>query len=710
MTVLSVEGVLRGARTEQVLPAFESNRPRQRFAMEDKKPPQEVAFTLKPTELPKPTDFPTPEPSKQKGDAKDEEPKNPPDEDPPDDVIEDEDDEDDQRDDGDEAVNNIDPNVYSLLSFSMTIEGSLQREESILRYDLEEYLAAEMSSWLDRTVEISLDIGSRRLQQQQRSLQQTATRLEYEGTATFVNGDGTGVENPTDSDLLFTKNQVELAQILALENTSLLQQYLDVTSSNPVEDSVVIISVAVSNRDPVQASGQEVQYVPTSIEKDSSVNGKGGTVAGVIAAVCVLVVVVICFLVFRYVHNKPPPPPPLECEIIPDISEVDGDAKLDPNMEMVLKAPAANGDKQNNKRVFGARNVRPPSNGGSSGGAVDGENGGSDDETAEDDGSPNSLNKTASRTEGDGPAAKTKMGFFARLSGKSLYSDPVVDMTRAAPEPKWQHQVEISPEDDSMEGTNVTFGWTAGEDGEAILRDLTAEELAKGIPPTRTSSMPNRERSFDSSRMATIKSVLSNDEESMAGYSLATDVRSTGQNLTSPPTNQTSAQPSSPTPGMVLNRWFSGTREFLSERKPDDPTTSDSESARSGVQQGNMSVVSQIGLSAAMNSPNPLLAAEYFDESVEVGQPELFLDDDEDDDEEIYNSSYKEEDNIRGDSSVLSELLSQASDMDGVYTTAGSTIGEDASLSLPPRTHHPGGVGVGVSLYRVGYDRCSLLS
>lgn len=106
-------------------------------------------------------------------------------------------------------------------------------------------------------------------------------------------------------------------------------------------------------------------------------------------------------------------------------------------------------------------------------------------------------------------------------------------------------------------------------------------------------------------------------------------------------------------------------------------------------------MIAQLGFSAAMSHPRgtnaSLMAAEHHNGSIEVGRPDLFVDNESDDeghenDEELYNSSWKEEDNEPGggDASILSGLLSRASDMDGVYTTTGSTHGElSTAFSVP---------------------------
>ena len=266
--------------------------------------------------------------------------------------------------------NSVGRNSFELLPFSLTVVGSLNREEPVLRNDLEEYLAAEMSASLDQSVSILLDFGERRnrhLRDDNRDLQQTATRLQYVGTVTFVNEDGTPISDPTTNAFgvseLPTKAQVDVTQIVALEDTGLLQQYLDATSTASTstgsetnkpndenDDSVTVLAIVVDDRfpvpGPVQQNGSDASQNERSPSQPTKGSGgdKDSTIVAVIAAVCVLVLFVICFLVYRHYHSKPPPPPPLECEIIPDISEVDGDnanggggAKVDPNMEMVLK-------------------------------------------------------------------------------------------------------------------------------------------------------------------------------------------------------------------------------------------------------------------------------------------------------------------------------------------------------------------------------------
>jgi hypothetical protein len=296
-------------------------------------------------------------------------------------------------------------------------------------------------------------------------------------------------------------------------------------------------------------------------------------------------------------------------------------------------------------------------------------------------------------------------------------------------------------DDDSMAGYSLADG------------QLPSDQMfsTRSLFTTGDQMMSTRSMFTTGDQMMSTRSMLSMGDQMMSSRSIVAATSTTkappvvvgGQRTVSPPNmlsttstaKATLGEPPSPpstspdAAGAGMRKWFSAPRSFLKEKEMDDPygyTTSDSERfvatsdsdvsqrqlSRSGSHNnGGSSMIAQLGFSAAMSHPrgsNPsLMATEQKNGSIEVGRPDLFVDNESDDDdgqendEELYNSSWKEDDNEPaggGDASILSGLLSRASDMDGVYTTTGSMQGDlSTALSLPSRVHS----GASSSSYRV---------
>ena len=210
---------------------------------------------------------------------------------------------------------------FDLLTFSITLQGAVQEEEATFRDFLETYLLETMDLNLDeeedRILQVTLEPSPVRQQERQRQRElQGDTRLDYIGVVVVV------VANPSQ----LTQEDVQDAQIKTLEDTSQLQASLnDNASDNDNTDPLLISQVQLQSRDAVSAiNGGDNGNVPsiTPVDDDDDDKNSSGLIVGLVVAL-VLIVVGIGLLVYQRKHRKPPPPPPLELEILEEADDND---------------------------------------------------------------------------------------------------------------------------------------------------------------------------------------------------------------------------------------------------------------------------------------------------------------------------------------------------------------------------------------------------
>lgn len=178
-------------------------------------------------------------------------------------------------------------NERALWPFSIRVGGSLS-DEGILRRDLELYLAGAMKETLPFVQSVLLTPAA----WSRRSLQE-ATLLRYNGVAIMAPGSG-GI----------TGEAVREAQLMALEATSGLSSYLDEFSSQPL----ALLRVAVADFPPVDLTSSDDPDLssldPSVLEKSSSAPVGVGAVVGLVA------ISALVGLACWHRRRKLPPPPP----------------------------------------------------------------------------------------------------------------------------------------------------------------------------------------------------------------------------------------------------------------------------------------------------------------------------------------------------------------------------------------------------------------
>lgn len=189
---------------------------------------------------------------------------------------------------------------FNLLPFSITVQGAVPAEESF-RTAVASYLLENMDLKLDlqdldeegRIIQVTLEPSP--VRQRQRVLQSN-TRLDYIGQILVL-------ANPSQ----LTEGDVLVAQIQAVENTSELQAYLyDNASANA--DPLLLSQVQLQSRDAVRAINGGV---PTASPVDDDDKNFGGLIAG-LAVALLLILLGVGLLIYQRKKRKPPPPPPLE--------------------------------------------------------------------------------------------------------------------------------------------------------------------------------------------------------------------------------------------------------------------------------------------------------------------------------------------------------------------------------------------------------------
>jgi hypothetical protein len=518
------------------------------------------------------------------------------------------------------------PNAHRLHPFSLMLKGDLA-DESVFRRDLELYLVQTMKQDVPELSQISLELAPSSFRRRRRQLQD-AMLLQYQGIAEWPEED--------IFEELPTAEQVREAQLIALEDTDGLQEFLLESSTQ----ALVILQLQVADFEAIQLQDTEEQdrFVPSNSEKNT-----GGIITGVLVALVVIGGIVGLF-VYRE-HKKPPPPPPYELEVWSE----DGSAEND--WEGIHKSPMATTMTM---------------------------------EESEDGASPRSLEEKAPLSKVAIQASEDGMEVVMPHSSKN---DPAIaDLTR--PTTKHSQAVEsmIRYAKSSDSDGNSTAGRktkSSDSDGNSTAGRKTKSSDSDGNSTAGRKTQQSKHKDDDST-FCTLKSVVSNDDDSMSGYSLATSgpyaakPEAGKSNETEKPQMSTSSRSSRSSLGLLgpstktsddrdspdrnaqnnpQMRWFEQPR--LEHKRSDGFISSDSES--------NLTLD---------EVANPLRNSFTGIENKE----DYIFDDDEDVDDMTENSediySYKEDDSAKEEeSSVMSGISGILSDADseGVYTTPGET-------------------------------------
>ena len=587
-----------------------------------------------------------------------------------------------------------------LVPFSVTIQGAAPSESSFRQW-ITLYLSGEISSNLEIIKSVVLTPAA----PVRRSLQQ-ATRFDYVGVATL---DG----NTVFSTLL--QEKVQSAETSALEDTSQLQQYF-----STLLPPLVLQQVQVGNRTAVQVATNSPATSSSSsaLTSDSSSAISGGAIGGIVIGVLVIAALIAGFAYYTFQNRiRPPPPPPYDLEIIPDCTD-EKDGSKGRGTEMVLK---------------GTRSMNTGS-----------------EASTEDDNSPSSLKSTPSlrrlelQDEEDAMAARGTL-YSQPIQNLTIGQDkskiiisqgkhdddesvemsigdsePVIDLTKPSTRSSSSSLQVFQPIVSAKSKSPVNY--PSATDHETIQTPVNTSNISAGgsnkstpiVSPAASSKAPNSHgnsggEDYDVSSRS-LFSVKSIDEESMMGYSLASESRPEqvvpqgSKNVEPQSLLQQAPATDSNSNSNIGSKWLQSSqpqqpphRNLFQRRPSENLYISDTESnVTSGDEAAGPSISAVERILSRPPSQQPREAVEV------VQSSDLFLDDEEDD----YESSYKEDDDCqKGDSSGLSGLLSEGEVSENeieIYTSPGDSFLDGISPQVSQRL--PWSLSKGSEIGSVSHD------